>query len=459
MSAWLAESLAAFTLLLLLVLALRRPVAHFCGANWAYALWAIPALRLVLPPLPALPSDFAIPSVAIIPVTGGVTAPLPALAGGVLWVPLLLGIWTLGAVTFLVAHCLAYRTFLTRVASARPGNPPSYGGIDAVESEAVDGPLALGLLRRRIVLPADFGRRYSADERRFALEHELVHHRRGDIWWNVAALAILALNWFNPIAWLAHRAFRSDQELACDAAVAARISRAERHNYAAALVKSASAPGLVAACPMGRAGELKHRLRMMAGHRTNAARRAGGFATLLLLAGAGLASGAAGPVPLAPVSAEPVRTALVNAPSQPAPEMVAQKEIGTAPSPAKAKAAPVAAPEQKVETSVVAPVQLATVEPVPNPQPEAVEPPAPTQQRVTFARLSDHRVLVIRNAAALVHRPEVEHAIAQALAALEREQLLEAADAREALHNALKELREAQTLHQTLSPIRIQIIS
>ena len=37
----------------------------------------------------------------------------------------------------------------------------------------------------------------------------------------ISASLILALNWFNPVAWLAFRAFRADQELACDAAVAA----------------------------------------------------------------------------------------------------------------------------------------------------------------------------------------------------------------------------------------------
>ena len=37
----------------------------------------------------------------------------------------------------------------------------------------------------------------------------------------IVALLVLALNWFNPVAWVAFRAFRADQELACDAAVAA----------------------------------------------------------------------------------------------------------------------------------------------------------------------------------------------------------------------------------------------
>ena len=133
----------------------------------------------------------------------------------------MLAIWALGAAVFLVWQIAR----LPRASSAELGRsraqPRRHRGLPLVESAAVQGPLALGLLDRRIVVPADFATRYSAAERRLALDHESVHHRRGDIWWNLAGLFILALNWFNPVAWLAFRAFRADQELACDAAVAA----------------------------------------------------------------------------------------------------------------------------------------------------------------------------------------------------------------------------------------------
>ena len=105
----------------------------------------------------------------------------------------------------------------------------------------VEGPLALGLHEPRLVIPSDFSRRYSPGEQRLAMEHELTHHRHRDIWWNVAAILVLAFNWFNPLAWIAYRAFRADQELACDAAVAARATIEERCDYARALVKSATA--------------------------------------------------------------------------------------------------------------------------------------------------------------------------------------------------------------------------
>jgi beta-lactamase regulating signal transducer with metallopeptidase domain len=294
MTSWLAETFVTLTLLLLLVLAVRGPVARIFGAGWAYALWAVPALRLLLPPLPQLSTDIALPAAVVnIPATvvGG-AAPLPVEAGSGQWLPLILAVWAGGAVIFLVLQWLSYRAFVLRLErNARPARPPRQAGIEALVSDTVDGPLAMGLLHPRIVLPADFNRRYSADERRLALAHEITHHRRGDIWWNLAATLVLALNWFNPVAWIAYRAFRADQELACDAAVAACASIDERSDYARALVKSASRPGLIAACALNSASQLKRRLRMMRGHRVSQLRRAGGLVTLSAVAFAGFTVG------------------------------------------------------------------------------------------------------------------------------------------------------------------------
>jgi beta-lactamase regulating signal transducer with metallopeptidase domain len=291
--AWLIETLVAVTLLMVMVLLLRGPVARSFGAGWAYALWAVPALRLVLPPLPQLAPDIWFPPVVLfIPTAAEMAAPLPAEAGPGQWVPFMLAMWAGGAVIFLVLQWLGYRAFLGRIReTSRPARPPLFGGIRTWISEAVDGPLALGVIERRIVLPGDFSRRYNPVERRLALEHELVHHKRGDIWWNLVGLLVLAIFWFNPIAWLAFRAFRSDQELACDAAVARTASLDERCDYARALVKSASRPGLIAACALNPAGELKRRLRMMRKHRASPLRSAGGVAALAAFMVAGLALG------------------------------------------------------------------------------------------------------------------------------------------------------------------------
>ncbi|HEX8448150.1 MAG TPA: M56 family metallopeptidase, partial [Allosphingosinicella sp.] len=233
--------------------------------------------------------------VLFIPTAAEMAAPLPAEAGPGQWVPFMLAMWAGGAVIFLILQWLAYRAFLGRIReSSRPARPALFGGIRTWISSAVDGPLALGVIERRIVLPGDFSRRYNPVERRLAMEHELVHHKRGDIWWNLVAMTVLALFWFNPVAWLAFRAFRSDQELACDAAVARTASLDERCDYARALVKSASRPGLIAACALNPAGELKRRLRMMRNHRSSPLRSTGGIAALAAFAAAGFAVGTAG---------------------------------------------------------------------------------------------------------------------------------------------------------------------
>jgi beta-lactamase regulating signal transducer with metallopeptidase domain len=288
-------NLAWASLVMLLVLAVRRPFAALFGAGPAYALWLLPALRLMMPPLPSLAPDLSptLPTLTLIVAVAEEAAPLPPQSGPGQWVPMMLAIWAGGAAIFLIWQFISYRRFLAELRrSARTLG--AHRGLPLIESAAVQGPLALGLVDRRIVVPADFATRYTSEEQRLALDHESVHHRRGDIWWNHVGLLMLALNWFNPVAWLAFRAFRTDQELACDAAVAAAASPEARHDYARALIKSASRPGLIAACPLNHADQLKRRLKMMKTHKVSRLRLAGGAAAVTLLAGLGLALGSPG---------------------------------------------------------------------------------------------------------------------------------------------------------------------
>ena len=294
MTAWFFENLAWASAVMLLVLLVREPVARCFGAGPAYALWLLPAARLAMPPqawfaneLPSL-----LPPLDLVVLAGGSAAPLPSSDGPGQWVPILLAIWAGGAAAFFVWQWLGYRRFLTRL-SLSSRSLGGHGGVPLVESAAVCGPLAIGLLDRRIVVPADFESRYSPGERRLALDHELVHHRRGDIWFNHAALLVLGLNWFNPVAWIAFRAYRADQELACDAAVAAAAPAETRHDYATALIKSASPTRLIAACPLNHADQLKRRLKMMKDHDRSRLRMLGGAATVLTLAGVSLTFGTA----------------------------------------------------------------------------------------------------------------------------------------------------------------------
>ena len=75
---WLTDTLVATGALMALVLAARRPVARWFGPGAAYALWLLPMIRLILPPL-ALPRGL-LPKIelTIEPLTAAALRALPA---------------------------------------------------------------------------------------------------------------------------------------------------------------------------------------------------------------------------------------------------------------------------------------------------------------------------------------------------------------------------------------------
>lgn len=296
-TAWAVEALIASAVLMAIVLLARAPARRVFGPQVAYALWALPALRLLLPPLPAdvteqatMPISRATELVLVAP------ADLPAAAdpaAAVPWLAIGLAAWALGAAAFFAVHLLRHRRFCRRLlADARVLD--DVGGVRVIESDAASGPLAFGTLHRFVAFPCDFAERYDADERELALLHELGHHGARDLWANWAALAVLALHWFNPLAWRAFRAFRCDQELANDARVLANRGRADRHIYACAILKAAHGGHVSAACHLHTIADLKGRLRMLTRTRPSRRRLAAGATAVAGVVAAGLALTASG---------------------------------------------------------------------------------------------------------------------------------------------------------------------
>ncbi len=287
MTDWMIETMIATTVLMVAVLLVRRIVATMFGARVAYMLWLAPALRMILPALPA--AWFGAAAQPFQPVVALPTPDVVALdaAGTALWPAVALAVWLGGALLFFGWHLRAYWQFRRQVlANAREIDASD--GIMVSTSPGVTSPIAMGVFARAIVVPADFEHRYDSAEQRLALAHEHVHHKRGDLRINTAALAMLALHWFNPVAHIAHRAFRLDQEAACDAAVLASASEGERFAYGNALFKSATGPVPLAACAMGSAATLKRRLRQIVDAASRPERLRTGMITAAAIVGIGL---------------------------------------------------------------------------------------------------------------------------------------------------------------------------
>jgi beta-lactamase regulating signal transducer with metallopeptidase domain len=287
---WLAGTLIATSLLMGLVLLVREPVRRHFGPAAAYGLWLIPVLRLVMPPLTTTVERTV---AAATPLSVGASRPETLSAAGPSlierlggWETLALSAWLAGAGTMLLCGILIYR-WQRREVLRDSVQVARLGKIRIVRSETVRGPMAFGILDKVVALPMDFDQSYGPRERRLAFDHELAHHRSGDLAVSHCAFVLLCLQWFNPLAWLSHAAFRFDQEAACDARVLDKVSSEHRGAYAHTIAKAASGRALLFAGALDRPGTLHRRLKSMF-TRPSRGRRIAGKALIALTTAAAL---------------------------------------------------------------------------------------------------------------------------------------------------------------------------
>lgn len=288
--AWGEAALIASAALMLVVLAVRAPVRGWFGPRIGYALWAIPALRLILPPLPSSFFTSALTDGAVAPMLVLFAGPRGAGASSHGLEPSFVGnaalvVWLVGAVAVFATYAARHFVFCRRLRAMGTGNL-RVASIRVIATD-VDGPLAFGVFQRFIAVPHAFASDYDAGERNLALAHERLHHARGDLIANWASIAVLAVHWWNPIAWLAIRAFREDQEFAVDAQVLAAKGPDALASYAHVLAKAAGI-GALPACNLNARCNLKGRLMMLGQNRRTSPQLVIGGITLAVLGGTAL---------------------------------------------------------------------------------------------------------------------------------------------------------------------------
>jgi beta-lactamase regulating signal transducer with metallopeptidase domain len=189
------------------------------------------------------------------------------------WIPV---VWLLGALVILIRMVLG-RLWLGRVAKQgvplddsdwnslldRERRAAAFtGNVRLLASSNVSTPLAAGLINPMILLPMNASD-WSAEHRQVVLRHELAHIASGDAIVSVVAGVACAIYWFHPLAWLAVRRLRAEQEHACDDRVLALGTPAPE--YAAHLLdvaRSARALGMQSfvSVAMARPSQLEGRL-------------------------------------------------------------------------------------------------------------------------------------------------------------------------------------------------------
>lgn len=245
-----------------LLLRIARPLTgRLCSARWekatrsavlcAYLFPAGLLLRPMLAPVPvltvpALLSPFG--SAASLPPVWALTAqdakPGPAL----LWPSALAAVWLVGVLCAAPFLILRQRRFVRQL--RRTALPVENGDTLALlsslcaelrlspvpalhTSERVRSPLGIGLFWPTLYLPEiDL----EHQELELILRHELTHFKRRDLWFKWTSLAVLALHWFDPVAWAFVRECGLLCETACDEAVTKNLDREGRQHYGSAIL-------------------------------------------------------------------------------------------------------------------------------------------------------------------------------------------------------------------------------
>jgi beta-lactamase regulating signal transducer with metallopeptidase domain/peroxiredoxin len=195
---------------------------------------------------------------------------------------LLLCIWAVGAATLLLHLVFTSIRLARRISGAKPLADPAAqevlrecrerlgvrGELALLESDAVTSPALHGFLRPRLLLPAGFTRRFSGDELRFVLLHELAHLKRRDLPLNWLIAILQVTHWFNPLVWVGFAHWRADRELACDALALEVAGPEQNRPYGETILKllecvthRTTAPGMVGI--LEDRSQLSRRIRMI----------------------------------------------------------------------------------------------------------------------------------------------------------------------------------------------------
>lgn len=124
----------------------------------------------------------------------------------------------------------------------------------------IDTPFILGIIRPKIYLPSSL----EAHHRSCVIMHEQAHIKRGDHIWKPLAFLLLSVYWFNPVLWLAYILLSRDIEAACDEKAIQMMSKSEKATYSQALLSCAMPQKLITVCPLAFGeGKLKERVRFV----------------------------------------------------------------------------------------------------------------------------------------------------------------------------------------------------
>ncbi len=250
---------------LVLAVLLVRPLLKKAPKTLQCGLWAVVAVRLLLPfsiesivslipaaepippdilysPTPTIQSGVPLIDSAINPILSESLSPnlgdsvnpmqiLTAIAANV---------WLLGVIAMLIYVIVSYIRVYRKVRVRLPLQPRVY------ECDTIPTPFIFGLFRPCIYLPSSL----SSTDRTYVIAHEQAHLKRLDHIWKPLGFLLLTVYWFNPLLWVAYIVLCRDIELACDERVIRNMDKEDTAAYTEALLHCSAKQKFITACPL-----------------------------------------------------------------------------------------------------------------------------------------------------------------------------------------------------------------
>ena len=146
----------------------------------------------------------------------------------------LVPLWKTGVLILAAAFLLVNLRFRVTLRKTRKRLEIPDISLPVYVTDGVETPCLFGLFRPTVYVTPEVARDPRALH--YALEHELTHFYQGDFVWSILRCVCLCLHWFNPLVWLAVHLSRQDAELSCDEGTIRRLGESHRVAYGNTLI-------------------------------------------------------------------------------------------------------------------------------------------------------------------------------------------------------------------------------
>jgi len=237
MASWILSQQWLLVVLITLLIINERSTSRYLGGRMSYALWLVIPIALIFNNLPQSLVDGS--PVGISRYIVAINSESAQIGEQISWqLAWLIGAVIVGIFSIISTLKSRFKSTLTplerhTIAIELPAALKLY------QSAEVAGPMLVGVLSPKLVLPTNFTCNYNSSQQQLIIEHELCHYHRRDNLTNTLFLIGLSCCWFNPLVWIGYQSFRKSQEIACDDYVLNNRSTNDRLDYSKALVHCA----------------------------------------------------------------------------------------------------------------------------------------------------------------------------------------------------------------------------